>query len=383
MRPHPPLSRPPADNPAPAAPGDVTALTTYDLNVRGGPGTNHAVVGHLPGGTGLVLEARSGDSSWVLAHTADNSVRGWLASLYIRFTGVTASSLPVSSEVVSAPASPQASSAVDDTDNPLLMHNYPGLNLARVQSIDLNAYPAIGRATGTARSIFVRGRAAGRDPRYFSKIGDCFTEHEYFLKHFTWDKYELGEYSNLQPVIDNFKEAYDDLSYGASTGFLAGAVLDRMWAAPGVCDPTESPLECEYRVHNPSAAVIMFGTQDMLLMTPEEFDFYMREVVRFTISDNVIPILSTFPGNTGQWDKTVLYNQIVVTIAQDYDVPLMNFWLALEDLPNHGLDDTGNHLSMPITGPGDMSYPNLDQGYPMRNLVVLQTLDSVWRGAMQ
>jgi formylmethanofuran dehydrogenase subunit E-like metal-binding protein len=74
----------------------------------------------------------------------------------------------------------------------------------------------------------------------------------------------------------------------------------------------------------------------------------------------------------------------VVKIAMDNDIPLINLWLALESLPNHGLEMDGFHLDEPPDARscylvGDY----LQNGYPVRNLVTLQTLDAVWRGAMQ
>jgi hypothetical protein len=83
------------------------------------------------------------------------------------------------------------------------------------------------------------------------------------------------------------------------------------------------------------------------------------------------------------WNQSILYNQVVVQIALDYEIPLMNLWLALEELPNHGLNSDGRHLSVPITSSGDLSGDNLQRGYPMRNLVTLQTLDAVWREVIQ
>ncbi len=218
---------------------------------------------------------------------------------------------------------------------------------------------------------------------YVSKVGDCFTWHDYFLKTFGWGHYDLGEYGYLQGVIGHFGPSFAQTSYAASAGFLAGAVIDDMWADPNVCEDGESPLLCEYRVNNPAFAVIMFGTQDLLLMTPEQYDAHLREVVRQTIDAGVVPVLSTFPGNLGMWDKTILYNQIVVRVALDFNVPLINLWRALEALPNHGLAADGSHLSFPLTVPGELSYPNLESGYVMRNLVTLQTLDALWRGLLQ
>jgi hypothetical protein len=72
----------------------------------------------------------------------------------------------------------------------------------------------------------------------------------------------------------------------------------------------------------------------------------------------------------------------VVQVALDYEIPLMNLWQALDPLPNHGLNQDGRHLSLPLTASGDLVGTNLQQGYPMRNLVTLQSLDAIWRSVM-
>jgi hypothetical protein len=194
----------------------------------------------------------------------------------------------------------------------------------------------------------------------------------------------LGPYGDLQGVIDHFGESLAYNSEAASNGYNVNSVMNPVYANPAVCEPGESALDCEYRIHNPSVAVIMFGTSDLLVMSAYEFDFYLREIVRLTIEQDIVPILSTFPSNVGFWNHTVLYNQIVVKIALDNDIPLINLWAALEELPNHGVEDDGFHLDTP---PNDnscyLTADYLDNGYNVRNLVTLQTLDAVWKNAMQ
>jgi hypothetical protein len=353
------------------------------MNVRSGPGTQHSALGQLPAGTPLVLEARNADSSWVLAHTPDGRVRGWLASQYLTFSGVSAAGLPVSAEIVAAGA-PAAAPAVEYAgEREIQMRPF---NAASVTGINLAAYPVVGRATSRARQIFLAGRALGNNPNVVAKVGDCSSEHWYFLNSFAWGDYNLGSYAHLQPVINHFGEslAYD--SEATHNGFNANAVLMSMWANPAVCqvENGESPLACEFRLHRPSVAVIMFGTSDLLVMSPAQFNTFMRQIVEDSIEAGVIPILSTFPGNLGFWQETILYNQIVVRIALDYDIPLINLWLALEALPNHGLEPDGFHLGEPPYGAACMlTDPYLSTGYTTRNLVTMQTLDAVWRGAMQ
>lgn len=339
------------------------------LVLRSGPGIEFPIIAEVPVDTRFFLTARSADGTWLLAVTPDHAQQGWVQAQHITFSTVDIAHLPIDA---------QNSVFVEQPITYTPTRTPVGFNLPVIERIDLTAYPVVGSATPTAHAIYQRGQAMGHDPYQLAKVGDCATEHEYFLKHFTWGRYNLGEYAALQPVIDFYGESMDDLSYAASVGFVTGAVLDPIWANPQVCQPGESPLACEYRVHNPSVAVIMFGTQDVLLMTPEQFDTALREVVQQTMNANIVPILSTFPGNLALWDTSVQFNKIVVNIALDYDIPLINLWLALEGLPDHGLVD-GNHLSFPLTTAADLTQPNLSTGFPMRNLVTLQTLDNVWR----
>jgi uncharacterized protein YraI len=346
------------------------------IPLRSGPGADFQITVEVPVGSLFFLTARNPDGTWLLAETPDHAQSGWVPVRYVTLSTVNIARLPVSADDAASDTASDESDAVSPTARTPV-----GFNLAVIDQIDLSAYPVVGTGTATAHAIYRRGAAMGRDPHQLAKVGDCFTEHEYFLKNFTWGRYNLGDFTALQPVIDYFGESMDDLSYAASVGFVTGAVLDPIWANPEVCQPDESPLACEYRVHNPSVAVIMFGTQDVLLMTPEQFDTALRKVVRETIAANIVPILSTFPSNVDMWDKALQYNKIVVNIALDFDIPLINLWLALEGLPNHGLGDS-NHLSFPLTTPADLTEPNLTTGFPMRNLVTLQTLDNVWRSVM-
>lgn len=377
----------PAPEPAPvpqveAFAGGVGAYTNYQMNVRSGPGTAYSALGQIPASTGLILEARNSDSSWVLAHTQDNTLRGWVASLYLRFV-VSTAGLPVSAETLTPPATVPTGSITPGTGASYEGINLGDYNLDLVAGIDLAAFPVVGHATANARAIFVDGQAKGNNRHVVAKVGDCSTEHWYFLKPLAWGDYLLGAYGGLQAVIDHFGESFGYDSQADHNGFNSNTVIAPEWGNPAVCQPGESPLKCEFRLHKPSVAIIMFGTSDLLVMAPSEFDLFMRTIVEQSIEAGVIPILSTFPGNLNFWNHTILYNKIVVRIALDYDIPLINLWLALESLPNHGLEPDGFHLGESAYGTACiLTQPYLQYGYPMRNLVTLQTLDAVWRGAM-
>lgn len=345
------------------AQGSIHALTHYALTVYNAPGRDYAIIGVLIPHAKIILEARSADAAWVLGRTTDGSIRGWMESRYLTIPpDVAVVSILVSTETIYVP------------DHLFLAHKYA--------DIDLDNYPVIPTTMGQARAIFERGQLLGAEPNRLSKIGDCISDNEHFLSPFGNNRYNLGTYTRLQGVVNFFSESLSYDSLAAYDGLVTSAVLDSLFSNPLVCLPGETPLRCELRVHQPSVAVIMFGAQDLLFTPPEEFDTNLRRIVHETIQAGVIPVLSTFPGNLELWDKSVFYNQIVVQVALDYDIPLMNFWRALNALPNHGLNDDGRHLSLPLTFSGDLRDDNLLRGYPLRNLVTLRTVDALWRSIM-
>ncbi|MBN1564912.1 MAG: SGNH/GDSL hydrolase family protein [Anaerolineae bacterium] len=360
------------------AQGDPDAWPTYNLNMRAGPGTDYAQVTKLAPNTGLMLEARTADSAWVLGHTLDNGYRGWLSALYLGFRdGFYTGGLPVSREIVAAPAA-----APDDANNAASAAN-ASYAFSGVGGIDLNSYPIVAAPTSRAYSIYAAGVARGNNPHVVAKVGDCGTDHPWFLYPFYHGNYSLGGYGYLQGAISQFGESFTYSSQAACAGFVASAVIDPQWANPGFCNPGESALQCEYRLHKPSVALIMFGLTDLQRRTPEQFYSDLRVVVDQTADAGVIPILSTFPRHLALPEQSILFNQIVIKVALDTNVPLMNFWRALEPLPSHGVAADGTHMTGYASGgAGFLTEQNLQHGFTMRNLVTLQSLDAIWRGVM-
>ncbi|MCD4687278.1 MAG: SGNH/GDSL hydrolase family protein, partial [Anaerolineae bacterium] len=308
-------------------------------------------------------EARNVDTTWVMGNSTDGTTRGWMEQRFLAL-----------------PANPSVSTLLFSNEE---MFVPPPSDMQTVYTtINLNNYPIIPTEMGHAREIYERGRIVGTDRQTVSKVGDCITDNIHFLSPFGTGEYNLGSYTGLQATISHFDMSLAYNSLAAYDGLVTTAVLDPLFANPTTCQPGETPLRCEFRAHQPSVAIIMFGAQDLLFTPPENFDLHLRRIVHETIQAGVIPILSTFPGNLEHWEQAISYNQIVVQIALDYDVPLMNFWRALYGLPNYGLNADGRHLSLPITTSADLTAGNLQRGYPMRNLVTLQALDAVWRGAM-
>lgn len=224
-------------------------------------------------------------------------------------------------------------------------------------------------------AIYRLGQTMGNDPKAFSKVGDCNSTNPYFLTEFDLEPeaYQLGEYQDLQATIEYFSGSFGRTSLAAKNGLTATAVLAPLWTDWKVCHANETPLECEYRLHKPSFAILSFGTNDAMGVVP--FEDSMRRVIEHTIGNGIVPILSTKADNAEGGHKI---NQTIVKLAYEYQLPLWNYWLAVQPLPEHGLRSRDHLSDNNFADYFDFETPgNLKYGWPVRNLTALQVLDAV------
>ena len=226
-------------------------------------------------------------------------------------------------------------------------------------------WPVIPTISARAREIYQRGLALGNDPRAFSKIGDCQSVPASFLGIYETDRYSFApEYQTLQETVDFYNGSFQREGESVRGGFNTSSVLLPFWANAEVCQPGENPMACENRIHNPS---IVFISLEIWFegRTPEVYEKYLRQIIEFNIAQGTLPILATKADNV-EGDHSI--NATIAKLAHEYDLPLWNYWRAVQPLPNHGLDPTdmtGFHL-------------NVD-GWNMRSFSALQTLDAVHR----
>jgi hypothetical protein len=222
--------------------------------------------------------------------------------------------------------------------------------------------------------IYKAGLSAGRDPNKFSKIGDCQNITTYFLASFDNPKeYRLGsKYASLQPTIDHFSGSWSRQSLAVRGGENVAASMDPMWADPKSCKPGETPIACEIRVNNPS--IVTISMEESWSGDLVKYNKYLREIVEYVLSQNVIPILATRAEVPGSKNSI---NEVVARIAYDYQVPLWNFGVSVLQLPSFGLTADGFHLSQAGNFFDD---PNsMKEGWPWRNLTALEGIDAVYR----
>jgi uncharacterized protein YraI len=358
---------PPAQQPV--AEGQLAGTTTITVNLRSGPGTTFLILREVPARTSVALAGRNYDGKWFKAIVGDQ--QGWLFADYVSAAGDPAT-LPLVTDSGETPAD-GAPAAVAP----------PAIPSAVV--------PAVG---SRARQIYLTGQRLGNRRDVFSKVGDSITASGYFLTPIGLGGLNLGQYTNLQPVVNFFSQTYanDHISFANTSlaawgGWTSGDLLNPERVISSVCQAGESPLVCEYRVTKPSVALIMIGTNDVYFgVDSATYRANLDTIVKTSINMGVIPVLSTIPDNLQ--DPNLLtriqeFNGIVASVASANGIPLWNYWQAMQGLNNHGLSGDGYHPSTSPTGEAAVFTPDaLQYGFNIRNLTALMVLDAVWRGAL-
>ena len=240
---------------------------------------------------------------------------------------------------------------------------------------DWQSFPIIPAVSDAARSLYQQGVAQGNHARAFSKIGDGEISTDWFLTAFELGSghYDLGKYQSLEVTLEYFQGSFERHSMAAQRGFNTNLILDPAASDPALCQESESPLDCELRIHNPSMALLSLGTNQV--HRPGEFESGMRSILEILISKNILPILST-KGDNLEGDHRI--NRTIACLAQEYQLPLWNFWVAIQPLPNHGLQSDLEHLT--YSGTNDFGDPAaMKSAWTVRNLTALQTLEQVWK----
>lgn len=224
------------------------------------------------------------------------------------------------------------------------------------------------------RYLYQVGLASGNNPHAFSKIGDCNSEAPFYLARFDGGDYHLGNFAYLQPVIDYFQGSFAREGMAVWRGNHAWSVLTSTWADAEMCQPNESAMACEYRLHTPSFVIIRLGTNEY--HSPFEFEEALRLIIEDTIARGIIPILGTKADLLeGEADTN---NETVRRLAAEYQLPLWDFARLVRTLPDHGVDDDGYHMT--IFYEHDYRLPEaLQRGHGLHNLTALMMLDAVWR----
>jgi len=250
-------------------------------------------------------------------------------------------------------------------------------------------------STDAVKSIYARGQELGNRPQVFTKLGDSDTMQGAFLRPMGMGPRpgyycDLGEYGALQDSLDYYssvspregvRNSFDNTSLTAHTAFSTLSVFDTWWAQSqsDMCQTGETPLDCEYRLVQPSTAFIMFGLIDVQFFTPDEYRANMTLIIDRSIEMGVIPVLTTFvvlKNNPKQdWRTSMLFDGVLLDLSDEYQIPLINLWREAQTLPNYGISSDQAHLGYPASGFCDFTGFQTQYGGVLRNFLTLGALD--------
>jgi hypothetical protein len=235
----------------------------------------------------------------------------------------------------------------------------------RLTPEDWRNWPVVPAISAKTIDIYQKGLTMGQNPHAVSKTGDCQAIKEVLLGIYDQpERYILSsEEMYLQETIDNYSGSFNRDGMAVKGGFNAASVLSPMWADPDYCEPGETPLACELRVHNPSIMIISLEVW-WEGRTVERYEDYMRRIIEEVLDQGVVPVLSTKADNM-EGDHSI--NLATARLAYEYDLPLWNFWLAVQQLPYQGID------------PGRDGFHITTEAWNVRSFTALQVIDAVWR----
>ena len=214
--------------------------------------------------------------------------------------------------------------------------------------------------------IYQEGQRQGRDPASFSVIGDCQSIPFVFLGPYGRGELEPDANENyLWSALNYFRTSFRRWSLTSRGGFTAASILNALQADSEECKPGETPLTCEFRLNNPAFVFITLETW-LDPDTVDRYEVYLREILETVIEKGAVPILLTKADSSELRGERHVINPVIVNLAYEYQVPVINFYQAAQYLDNHGIDPEreGFHLS--------------PEGYKLKNVLALRALYTVW-----
>ena len=226
---------------------------------------------------------------------------------------------------------------------------------------DWKSWPVLPTVSAELKAVYLLGLENGNDPHAFSVLGDCQSKPEVFLDPYDSEPSAVAALPDyLQETVRNFSGSFDRYSPTVKDGTTTGALLWGEWNdnEEGQCEPGETPLDCELRVHRPSIVIINVGTHW------ETRNYrYLTIIVEKIIEHGAVPVL-VIKADNRELDERV--NQDTAALAEEFDLPIWNFWATVQHLPNDGLYP-------------DSTWELSDEAKEIHRRSALEALDAVWR----
>lgn len=243
----------------------------------------------------------------------------------------------------------------------------------QINGVHIDDFAVLPPAVQThVREIYALGQEEWRNPQAFSKLGDSSMASPNYLVRMGQYDFDLGDYAFLQETIDKYQISLRRLGATSIVGLHATSVFSSDLLNPAMCDVEEdgNMLDCEFRLHNPSIMIIALGTND----EHELFEERLGKIVAYSVERGIIPVLVT---KADRYEGEDNRNNISIrAIAAQHQVPLLDFDLLADTLPNRGLGHDDVHL----TEYAYYEYTSaeaFESGYSILNLSTMMMIDAL------
>lgn len=362
----------PADDPAP----DSGGWTLYAA-----PAFGAAVIADIAADAPVTVNGRADVGYWLDVSAGGRDGWAYLNDLPAP-DAFALDALPVTGQQITMLDT--AAFPLDDADDDLLaaldglartpvLHNFDSPRLAQII--------AEGDERGNRRGLFIKiGDSNSTTGDYLRPMGMRHGGCQYGAFDYLR---ETVAYFSAESPYPEFRNSFDSTNITAQNGLNTFGLFDPFWADSEACRGGESPLECEYRLLQPSVAVTMIGLMDLEQIPVETYRRNLDRAVAWLVDHGVIPVLMTFPvlpdypeaGARSLWPKSIMLNAAIIDIAEDHQVPLINLWAAFQPLPDYGIGPDRTHIRHQVGAFCDFTGAEARVGGTLRNLLILQGLD--------
>lgn len=227
--------------------------------------------------------------------------------------------------------------------------------------------------------------AADRRDDVFIKLGGSSVESRAFLHCFAYDgdNLDLADHGELAETLAFFRGG----NAAGSNPFARESAAARVgWSLrQGLAGRPSHALQ-EARATDGRFALVFFGGNDVQARRPRRFAERLERMLDQLLDRGLIPIVgATTPrGDDPEMDGWARrYNRISRAIAQAWQVPYLDFYVAQDPLPGRGLAGDGVHPNTLVEGGRGracvLTEEGLEHGSNQRNLRTLELLDRLRR----
>ena len=228
----------------------------------------------------------------------------------------------------------------------------------------------------------VHARNASLRDNVFAKMGGSTVVSRAFLQCFSTKHVELNGQEALQATIDFFNER----KIRGRTSFRRESLAAGVgWSLYYPLAGRPPRFAREVNAIMPRYALVLFGGNDSNAKTERVYARRLVSLIERLMARGVIPILgSSLPRRSKERRLWILrYNQITRAIAEQWNLPFIDYYRAFSELPREGLARDGVHPN--VYGRGGLANAcrfdegGLKHGQNVRNLLTIKMLDHLRR----